>query len=565
MLLRDARVAGDAGSPSSEREMTRSRQEIIAQIADQRRQQNVSLLRIYNYYRIVLGVSLLVFFIREIGERQLGTLAPNHFVFTAAAYIVTNALFAGASLVLPFRMLDRQLLGFFVVIADSLALALLMHFSEGVSSGLGALMIVSVAAGSILVMGRTATLIPAVITLIVLYEEFYLSLIPGAPAPDFFQAGLLGALYFGTSLFVQEVSQRLQASEITALQKAAEVAALERLNRLIVQRMRTGIVVLDESGNVSLRNQAALDLLGLERNDENPLLPDVLISAWQRWRKDNSHRPDPFWPAPEAPEVRASFSQLAQQTNSETLIFIEDHTELQQRAQQLKLAALGRLSASIAHEIRNPLGAISHAAQLLAESPGLDKHANRLTDIIQTHSKRMNGVIENVLELSRRRAPEPRRMEFREWLASFSTQFNETRQTAASIEIEIDAAGGEVNIDPSQLTQVLTNLVANGLRYSEKQTGRAWIRLEAGIDAASERPFLNVIDEGPGVSDAQRQHLFEPFYTTEDSGTGLGLYISRELCEANQIQLSYIGREPHGSCFRLNFPHPQRQPVVVHE
>ena len=293
--------------------MTRTRQEIIAQIADQRRQQNVSLLRIYNYYRIVLGVSLLVFFIREIGERQLGTLAPNYFVFTAAAYIVVNALFAGASLLLPVRMLDRQLLGFFIVVADSLVLALLMHFSEGVSSGLGALLIVSVAAGSILVMGRIATLIPAVTTIAVLYEEFYLSLIPDTPPPDFFQAGLLGALYFGTSLFIQEVSRRLQASEITALQRAAEVAALERLNRLIVQRMRTGIVVLDEHGSVSLRNEAAQDLLGLEREDEDPTLPDVLFSAWQRWQNDGNHRPEPFWPAPDAPEVRVSFSQLAQQ------------------------------------------------------------------------------------------------------------------------------------------------------------------------------------------------------------------------------------------------------------
>ena len=543
--------------------MTRSRQEILAQIADQRRRQNVSLLRIYNYYRIVLGVSLLVFFIREIGERQLGTLAPEYFVFTTAAYIVGNALFAGASLLLPVRMLDRQLFGFFVVVADSLALALLMHFSEGVSSGLGALMIVSIAAGSILVMGRTATLIPAVITLVVLYEEFYLSLIPGAPPPDFFQAGLLGALYFGTSLFVQEVSQRLQAFEITALQRAAEVDALERLNRLIVQRMRTGIVVLDEHGRVSLRNEAAQDLLGLERDEKDPALPDVLFSAWERWREDRNYRPEPFWPSADAPEVRANFSQLAQHANDETLIFIEDNSEMQQRAQQLKLAALGRLSAGIAHEIRNPLGAISHAAQLLAESPNLDKHDHRLTDIIQTHSKRMNGVIENVLELSRRRAPEPRRVMLRDWLEAFSAQFSETRQSPASIEIEVDE--GEVNIDPSQLTQVLTNLVANGLRYSEKQTGRPWIRLEAGVDTASERPFLNIIDEGPGVTEAQRQHLFEPFFTTEESGTGLGLYISRELCEANQIQLSHLRREPHGSCFRLNFPHPQRQSVIVHE
>ena len=396
--------------------MTQSRREIHEQIAEQRRRQNVSLLRIYNYYRIVLGISLLVIFSREIGERLLGTLAPELFALTSASYIVVNVLFAGACLFLPLRMLDRQLLGFFVVVADTLTLVLLMHFSQGVSSGLGALVIVAVAAGSILVMGRIATVIPAVATIAVLYEEFYLSLVPGTPPPDFFQAGLLGALYFGTSLFIQDVSRRLQASEVVALQRSAEVASLERLNRLIVQRMRTGIVVLDAGGTVSLINEAARSLLGLDRDSIEPSLPELLHAAWQRWRRDASHRPEPFWPAPDTAEVRVSFSRLAGRNEGETLVFIEDNTELQQRAQQLKLAALGRLSASIAHEIRNPLGAISHAAQLLAESPTLEKPDRRLTDIIQTHSRRMNGVIENVLELSRRRAPEPRRMPMQGWL-----------------------------------------------------------------------------------------------------------------------------------------------------
>lgn len=545
--------------------MTRSRREILGQIAQQRSQQNVSLLRIYNYYRIVLGVSLLVIFIREIGERLLGTLNPDMFVLTVSSYIVVNVVFAAACLFLPARTLDRQLLGFFVVVADSLTLVLLMHFSEGVSSGIGALVIVSVAAGSILISGRIATVMPAVGTIAVLYEEFYLSLLPDTLPPDFFQAGLLGALYFGTSLFIQDVSRRLQSSEITALQRAAEIAALERLNRLIVQRMRTGIIVLDMDGEVSLINEAARTLLATDRDMVAPALPGVLMDAWARWREDSSFRAEPFWPAPDTAQVRVSFSQLAGNAEGETLVFIEDNTELQQRAQQLKLAALGRLSASIAHEIRNPLGAISHAAQLLAESPSLEKPDQRLTDIIQTHSKRMNGVIENVLELSRRRQPAPQRMTVREWLKSFVDQFRETRETPAVVEVKVLDESAIVNIDPSQLGQVLTNLVTNGLRYSEKETGTAWIRLEAGVDPASERPFLNIIDRGPGIPEAQRQHLFEPFFTTEESGTGLGLYISRELCEANQVQLGYQALDPKGSCFRLNFPHPKRQPVASHD
>ncbi|MEE4299804.1 MAG: ATP-binding protein [Pseudomonadales bacterium] len=545
--------------------MSRSRREILEQIAQQRSQQNVSLLRIYNYYRVVLGVSLLVIFVRGIGEHLLGTLDPDLFVLTLSSYIVVNVVFAAACLFLPARTLDRQLLGFFVVVADSLTLVLLMHFSAGVSSGIGALVIVSVAAGSIFVSGRIATVMPAVATLAVLYEEFYLSLLPDTLPPDFFQAGLLGALYFGTSLFIQDVSRRLQSSEITALQRAAEVAALERLNRLIVQRMRTGIIVLDVEGDVSLINEAARTLLATDRDMVAPALPEDLMQAWTRWREDSTFRAEPFWPAPDTAQVRVSFSQLADNAEGETLAFIEDNTELQQRAQQLKLAALGRLSASIAHEIRNPLGAISHAAQLLAESPSLEKPDQRLTDIIQTHSKRMNGVIENVLELSRRRQPAPQRMTMREWLQSFVEQFRETRETSAVVEMKVLDEGAVVNIDPSQLGQVLTNLVTNGLRYSEKETGTAWIRLEAGVDEASERPYLNVIDKGPGIPEAQRQHLFEPFFTTEESGTGLGLYISRELCEANQIQLGYQPLDPTGSCFRLNFPHPKRQPVASHD
>ena len=148
--------------------MTQARQEIVDQIAEQRRRQNVSLLRIYNYYRIVLGVSLLIIFIRGIGERQLGALDPDLFVITVASYISVNVLFAAACLFLPVRVLDRQLLGFFVVVADTLSLVLLMHHSEGVSSGLGALVIVSIAAGSILVLGRIANTMPAVATIAVL-------------------------------------------------------------------------------------------------------------------------------------------------------------------------------------------------------------------------------------------------------------------------------------------------------------------------------------------------------------------------------------------------------------
>jgi two-component system sensor histidine kinase PilS (NtrC family) len=238
-------------------------------------------------------------------------------------------------------------------------------------------------------------------------------------------------------------------------------------------------------------------------------------------------------------------------------LFLEDTGEIQQQAQQLKLAALGRLSASIAHEIRNPLGAISHAAQLLGESSDLDPADRRLTGIIHNHCQRMNGVIENVLEMSRRRLPSPVRLNLTEYLNDFADSYRETAGNVC-MELCVDSPDTEVRMDRRQLDQVLTNLVANAARHSCAHSGTPYVRIEGGVDPRTERPFVSVIDRGPGVSEAEAEKLFEPFYTTEASGTGLGLYISRELCEANQARLGCQAHTDGGSCFRITFAHPDR-------
>ena len=220
------------------------------------------------------------------------------------------------------------------------------------------------------------------------------------------------------------------------------------------------------------------------------------------------------------------------------------------------MSSLGRLSASIAHEIRNPLGAVSHAAQLLSESQNLDQSDARLTDIIHSHCQRMNSVIENVLELSRRRPPTPVRLTLSDFLDEFRTGFIESVSDAI-IEIDVEPRDTEVRVDKSQLEQALTALVENGVRYSREAGKEPFVRLEGGMDHRTERPYLNVIDRGPGVPEDKLPKLFEPFFTTESSGTGLGLYLSRELCEANQARLNYQP-QPEGSCFRISFAHPDR-------
>ncbi|MEE9254505.1 MAG: HAMP domain-containing sensor histidine kinase [Pseudomonadales bacterium] len=535
------------------------REEIVEQIDEQRRQQGASLLRIYHYYRIVIGISLLVVSINQLGDPSLGALNSNYFELTIAAYIVLNVLIAASAFVPSTKTMDHELMSFLLVTADVVGLTLLMHFSGGVGSGLGTLIIVSIAAGSILVTGRAIMVLPAIATIAVLYEEFYLSLVPTAPSADYVQAGILGVLYFGTSIAIQNLSTRLRRMEITSLAHAAEVATLEQLNQLIIHRMLTGIVVSTANGRVRLMNQAARTLMGIGDDDETPArLPDKMYDAMSAWQGNHDIRALPFQLDDDRSVLRVNFSAASDRPETDVIVFLEDASALQQQAQQLKLAALGRLSGSIAHEIRNPLGAISHAAQLLNESTHLDKGDLRLTDIIQNHSRRMNAVIESVLELSRRKAPSPERLPLKAWLEEFVREFKEANWGHAKIDVEVDPPDAMVRIDPGQLAQVLTNLAQNGLRYSERQTGEATLLLRAGIDHITQRPYLNVIDEGTGVEQDKVQNLFEPFFTTESTGTGLGLYISRELCEANQAQLSYSPVDIGGSCFRITFSHPDR-------
>jgi len=533
---------------------------IVAEVERRRFLLNLSLLKTYAYYRVLVGIALLGVFLQPFVSTRIGSLNDTLFFWSAIAYSGINLLSAVTTNALPPRLFERQAITVVVVLVDVIALACLTYLSGGVSSGLGVVLLISVAAASIFVEGRASTFIAAVATIAMLYEEFYLGLSTIYISADYFQAGILGITYFAAALSIRYLSNRLRRTEITSLSRAAEVADLERVNRSIVQRMRTGILVVDREDHVRMANQSARSLLGLaSRDDELGAVPTALATRLGDWRMDTYVRGGPFHVTPTTPEIRANFSAVrSEDPAGDVIVFLEDTTEIAQQAQQLKLAALGRLSASIAHEIRNPLGAISHAAQLLSESQSLEKGDRRLTDIIHSHCKRLNGVIENVLEVSRRRPPSPIRLNLKEWLEQFATEFKQAGMDDADIKLNVNPTGTEIRIDPGQLGQAVTNLVQNGLRYSRAATGRAAVLLEGGIDPATERPYLNVIDRGAGVPEGKEKNLFEPFFTTERTGTGLGLYITRELCEANQARVTYSRHEGGGSNFRITFAHPDR-------
>ncbi|WP_068829184.1 ATP-binding protein [Pseudomonas sp. BMS12] len=512
-------------------------------------------LRLYNLYRVTVGLALVILISSQLDSELLQLAHEQLFRYGSWTYLILNVLVA-ALLQRPRHLAQI----FSLALIDVLILCALFYAAGGTPSGIGNLLVVAVAIANILLRGRIGLLIAAVAAIGLLTLTFYLSLLRPAATAQFVQAGALGALCFAAALFLQGLTKRLQQSETLAEQRAVDVASLEALNSLILQRMRTGILVLDKQHRVLLANQGALSMLGrptLEGKVLDPHCPE-LVKRLQQWLHNPTLRPQSLQAIPDGPVLQPSFIPLQRGEEQHTLVFLDDISQITQQAQQLKLASLGRLTAGIAHEIRNPLGAISHAAQLLQESEDLDEPDRRLAQIIQDHSRRMNMVIENVLQLSRRRQAEPQLLDLKYWLHRFASEFRNSARLDQTLHLEAVGGGLQTRMDPHQLTQVLTNLVQNGLRYSAQthQLGQVWLKLYR--DAESDLPTLEVLDDGPGVSPEQVQHIFEPFYTTDNKGTGLGLYISRELCESNQARLHYQPREGGGSCFRITFAHPRK-------
>jgi two-component system sensor histidine kinase PilS (NtrC family) len=530
-------------------------------------QQNLALLNIYTIYRICLCLALLGAFFLLSDEPLVGHIKPEQFFYSTSTYLLLNVI--GFFFILPktTTLNNNQLfsnflldVAFIIAIADS---------SNGVGSGLGLLLVVIVAASGILLSSQLALLIAAIASIAIiadtarLISEGYLNL------SNFLPAGLLGMVFFITSLLIQNLANRIRGANIIAEQRALDVSQLQSLNQSIVQRMRTGILVSNREGRVQLANAAASELLGDTRLQYAPKnsgtyendhynLPKELLAQFHQWQQTPQYLTPAFRPTATGPELHASFSALNSEDVGDVLIFLEDNRRLAQQAQQMKLASLGRLTASIAHEIRNPLGAISHAAQLLAESEDMITPDQRLCEIIERHSKRMNNVIENVLELSRRSAPKSEKIVLKKWLQQFIDEFKNTDDDDFKISLSGDDRC-EVTTDCTQLTQVISNLAQNGLRYSRQETGKATLQLDSHINPNTGLPVLDIIDDGVGIAQPDQKNLFEPFYTTETKGSGLGLYISRELCEANEARLDYIRTDNNRSCFRISFPHPDRR------
>ncbi len=522
-------------------------------------QQNIALFRVYIGYRSLLSIVLLIMLVSPNTRQLVGSLNPALYTAVALAYLATSIPLVGS---LSSRLSRSQRLMLLVFTSDIVAITLLADSSGGMVSGLPVLLVVTVAASAVLISNRTlATLIAALSVLAILMDTVWLILRGVLDSNSLFPAGILGLLIFSVSLMVQPIAHRLGRAEELARNRASDLYSLQRLNEQIVQHMETGILLVDNAGAVRIMNKAASGLLTPDRPvavEQGRHLGDYSIELnlqFEHWKTTGIHRAKPFTVMENAPPVIAHFRELQPHANREALVFVEDYTPVTQYAQSLKLNSLGRLTASIAHEIRNPLGAISHAAQLLQESRELTQSDKRMAEIIQHHCERVNQIVESVMQISRREPPKPEYLPLTPWLTRFVRDYLDALNRTADVTIESEYNELMIEFDPENLGRVLTNLLDNALRHSKLAIGSETARVQVSLDFSVHQCHIDVIDAGSGVPAGDIPKLFEPFYTTVEEGSGMGLYLCKELCEINNADISYRRTSSGESCFRLSLNH----------
>ena len=516
-------------------------------------------LGLLNLYRVLVPLVLVSLY--SLGSGRGLTVDSPRLFFAATAFYLGFGLFS--VILVRNRLGSAYLQTILQATLDIVVLMLLLHACGGVASGLGLLLLVPVGSLAFLLPPQSALFLASVTIVAVLAHTIWQQLTGHIDINAYASAGLLGIVLFTIAAAASFVATSMQQSEALVRQKDLDLANLAELSQYIVQHLRESLLVVDGADIIRLINESAAEILGDTHAVPGALIGEVsprLLYSLTTWRQSerNDETPSTFVAADGARLIQPHFAPLGGASPGPTLIFIEDTSLMAERVQQGKLAALGRLSASIAHEIRNPVGAMSHAGQLLAESPAIGAEERRLTDIIRNNSERVSTIINNVLQLSRREATKPTRLMLGDWLEDFLDEFCQTMQVQmATIGVQEDAQNLEVRIDPSHLHQVVWNLCDNALKYGETRD-EIGVEIRLGRLAPSNRPFLEVSDRGPGIEAMAVDRIFEPFFTGRKGGTGLGLFIARELCQLNRAVLLYEARDGGGSIFRIVFSDPQR-------
>ncbi|MBS1198621.1 MAG: signal transduction histidine kinase [Proteobacteria bacterium] len=487
--------------------------------------------RYFNFYRLTVAILLLVSFFLPLSWNTSAT--SLHGRIFLQWLVLIYALLTGTGMLVSLRWRQRFNLQLTTQISlDVVAVSVVMYMLGGVSSGLGLLLMISLAAASLVGQGRLVLFYAALATLAILLLQSWGIWRREFDVSTLVQAGLLSGGFFATAILARLLGQRAMEHEELARLRGVALDNQGHIARRILERMQDGVLVVDRGGKALSHNPGAGEMLGMSAADGALLGAHSakLAEAFERWLQGGTESSVEF-ESRAGGKLRARF-EATDSSTGEALIFIEDVGRVRSQALQLKLASLGRLTASIAHEIRNPLAAISHASDLLHEERRGEMH-DRLLRIMRDNVFRLDRIVQDILQLGRSDRGQPERLRLDEFLAGFVVEFNAVEHVDDGI-VVVEGPSLELCFDRSQFLQVMWNLVGNALRHASRTSGCVRLQLVQGNEGRVE---LHVIDDGPGVPEAIGEQIFEPFFTTSHHGMGLGLFIARELCEANDASL----------------------------
>ena len=491
-------------------------------------------------YLMGLGVSLLVL-----------DLALMYLIATIAVRLFGRATPPG-------RTFDPQWIS--TIAVDVVAFSALQFFQGGNISftPLFALpILLSAVLGTLALALGTASMI----TILLLADAWWMARqMPFEATARFLQAALTGSGLFVVALLAHQLAARLIREQAIAQRHASEALVQTRVNQLVIENLTDGVLVVDGHRRVRATNPAARHLMDADRLTRHPRMRLSDDEAWQALARlaDQTFSQGSL----ATTDIDLEFggqhtiylmvrTQLAATQTEETgnlcVMFMQDRREVEARIREEKLAAMGRMSAAVAHEIRNPLAAIAQANALLAED--LDSPArHQLTAMIHHNTERLSRIVDEILDVARVEhlpsdavgAPVP----LDDAIAAMSAEWMKQNAEARPLTLIPAANRQTVRFETDHLRRVLINLLDNARRYASHA-----VPIEVSTRfSASGGVDLRVWSDGPALEPTVRRHLFEPFFSSHSRSSGLGLYICRELCERHQATISYArtGREVAG-------------------
>ncbi len=504
--------------------------------------QGQRLLRYYSFYTLLLALMLIILDSLDTSNNIVAAADPRSFLFANTTYVFWSVLMLVFS---SSRLSTHPQYAVSFFFGDITLLIIMMQASGGLESGFSNLILVPMLISNLLVTQSLGYAVAAWTTIAVIYTQH---IVPWHfDEKEVFTSGLYGFFCFTLAFLTQTLSSKLNSTlDLTHLQ-AANINRLRKINKHVLYSLPNAIIACDRDDKILMSNHLAQQLFNCNEGDTLPSALMCLVKTHdcQNLRfEHNDH------------QLILKKSSLMNSLEGDYVLVMEDAKHIAAEAQQIKLASLGRLTASIAHEIRNPLSALRHAAQLLAEAPDLSKGDIKLTHIIEQHCMRINRTVEDILQISRRNHANTEVIKLKPWLEHFAEAFKQSSTDTFLLEISCNP-DYLVSFDPDQLQQILHNICGNGLRYAllnNPDDARIKIHAKQHLNGSVQ---LYLMDNGAGISEENQKNLFEPFFTTEHSGTGLGLYLCREICEANKARIKHIVTSQKvdnlGTCFCLSF------------